>query len=131
MKKYGVYVLAFIAVCAIIGDVVLYLKKSDLDTALSNSLTKGKSLEKDLKEMTGHSNALTDELNLLHKNREEDQQKFDRALQESNRKRLEESEAVTILHREQVELLKKEISDQRVKITELNGVIKVQMENNF
>ena len=126
----AVPILSVLMAAALGGTIFFYIKHKELQTKLTES--------------QGHSDILSNNLNVLNEEKESALQDRDRTQEKLKHSENQHEKTLAQLQLEQqgkksleserdemVQTLKDEISDQRVKISQLNGVIKVKMENKI
>ncbi len=126
----AVPVLSVLMAAALGGTIFFYVKNKDLQKVLA--------------EAREHSDILSNNLNVLNDEKDAVLQERDRTQEKLKHSEDQHEKTLAQLQLEQqgkksleeerdkmVQDLKDEISDQRVKISQLNGVIKVKMENKI
>ena len=138
MNRAVITLLSLFGLAAIGSTIYLWYENDKLKKEVSEAVIHGESLSSQLNEMSTHKDELIEKNNAL----DEERQAQIFALNKANDNHKEElarliaerekqKTSLVTEHSKMMCELKRTIDDQRVKISELNGVIKVKMENKI
>ena len=131
MKYFLLTVLVIIGSAGVGLAIYFGLNNEEMKGQLSMLLGEKEVLLKDVGDLSEHNAGLNNELNINHQQIQDDKEVHKKAIALLKQERVQERERLSEDYREMLQTLKKEVDDQRVKITELNGVIKVKMQNKI
>ena len=130
MESKATLILTILFIAALGGGGWFYYQNTELEKKLKANMSHSESLQ-------GELNDLSDQKSNIENNLKKKEEQLDHATSEHEKTmaklnlELEKQKEAQNKYKETMDDLKKEIDDQRVKISELNGVIKVQMENKI
>ncbi len=130
MESKATLVMTILLLATLGGGGWLFYKNNQLKKNLNENVSHVESLQGELNNLSTEKSTLSEDL-------KKKKQLLDQAASENEKivarlhEEMEKKKEIENKFSKTVDDLKKEIDDQRVKISELNGVIKVQMENKI
>ncbi|MCM8540699.1 MAG: OmpA family protein [Lentisphaeraceae bacterium] len=130
MESKASLILTILFLAALGGGGYYFYEYTELGKKLKAEIENSQTLQ-------GELNSLSEEKSTVEEDLKKKREQLDHATKEHEKvlaklnTELEKQKESENIYKETMDDLKKEIDDQRVKISELNGVIKVQMENKI
>jgi chemotaxis protein MotB len=123
-------ILSVLMAAALGGTIYFYIKSQDLTKELEGTNQEVSNLSKTIQEINDEKNGVIGERDKTQEKLKRSQNEYEKTLAQLQLEQQKKKD-LEAKRDEMVKGLKDEIADQRVKITQLNGVIKVQMENKI
>lgn len=130
MESKATLILTILFLAALGGGGWYFYKNTELGKTLAEELENSQTLRSALETLNGEKAALEKDLEKKGEQLDYSTKEHEKTLAKLSIE-LEKQKESEDKYKETMDDLKKEIDDQRVKISELNGVIKVQMENKI
>lgn len=130
MESKASLILTILFLAALGGGGWYFYQNTELGKKLKAELENSQTLRGELNSLSEEKSSVEDDLKKRAEQLDHSTKEHEKTLTKLNTE-LEKQKENENKHKETMDDLKKEIDDQRVKISQLNGVIKVQMENKI
>jgi len=130
MESKATLILTILFLGALGGGGWFFYKNTELGKTLAEELENSRTLRSALESLTEEKSTLENDLEKKGEQLDHSTKEHEKTLAKLSLE-LEKQKESESKFKETMDDLKKEIDDQRVKISQLNGVIKVQMENKI
>lgn len=130
MESKASLILTILFLAALGGGGYYFYQNTELGKKLKAEIENSQSLQGELNSLTEEKSTVEEDLKKKREQLDHASKEHEKTLAKLNTE-LEKQKESENKYKETMDDLKKEINDQRVKISQLNGVIKVQMENKI
>ncbi|MCM8526276.1 MAG: OmpA family protein [Lentisphaeraceae bacterium] len=130
MESKASLILTILFLAALGGGGYYFYQNTELGKKLKAEIENSQSLQGELNSLTEEKSSVEEDLKKKREQLDHASKEHEKTLAKLNTE-LEKQKESENKYKETMDDLKKEINDQRVKISQLNGVIKVQMENKI